>query len=954
MLYVLFVLLAGLGWGLWFILRFSHWIAVGVSGGMVLAIILTFILKRVFASRAASGLERALADQGRQQAMNANPQRRGEIQAMQEQISAGIKALKDSKLGGKKRGRSALYALPWYAIIGPPGAGKTTALRHSGLVFPFADSAVRGVGGTRNCDWWFTNEAILLDTAGRYATEASDQGEWLAFLDLLRKYRGNKPLNGLLVAVAIPDIIDANEQQLDAMATKLRTRIDEVMTRLRMVLPVYLIITKCDLVAGFVEFFGNMRKSERVQPWGATFDLKEDKQNPGAIFLREFDTLVAGVHGRACGQLVAARDRKTREAIYQFPLEFSGVRRNLHALVARVFAPNAFHGTPIFRGFYFTSGTQEGLPMNRVLERMGQAMGIRPMQLGQMPVVESKSYFLHDVFMRVVFPDAEVAGRSAGEVRRQKIVRFGVGGLALAVALTFCVPSILSYFKNRDLLDDTRVRAEKAAKIEWKRSGNLNSKLLELTPVLERLRELDTHEESVPLELGFLMYKGDQLSRPLVRVFIANMQQGFVTPCRFYLEDRLKTIEGKDYWQERHLLKTYLMLSDVKELDVDWATGVFTALWVELNKPSGGQSIYDLKQQAEPFVRYYFELIRDTKTRKARAKAVEANERIVAHARSVLAKVEPSVRYQALFVEGLRYELWDPSGEVVPTNQHYPPLTLLDLFDDRPEVLEKVTSKQHRETKKWFEVDGVFTDVGHFGVLVNLAEAEKVLRSERWVVPLDKDEEREGGIEPHLAKVAADYETAYIAAWEAFLADLYVVTPGNLKEAADLHKLLLEPERPYIRVIRNLEEHTHFSRDLEKVAKARASKIVVKKRNTEAERRARGKQLDIDPQQIVGRKSRMPTVFDQLVHFGIARRGQPLSATPLAKYGEILERLRAAILRTLDDRPDAPVESMDAEIKQAVRETEALLGGLDARSRELLAPLLLTPLNVGGKYVASR
>ena len=50
-----------------------------------------------------------------------------------------------------------LYNLPWYVFIGAPGSGKTTALINSGLRFPLADrlgrEAVRGVGGTRNCDW---------------------------------------------------------------------------------------------------------------------------------------------------------------------------------------------------------------------------------------------------------------------------------------------------------------------------------------------------------------------------------------------------------------------------------------------------------------------------------------------------------------------------------------------------------------------------------------------------------------------------------------------------------------------------------------------------------------------------------------------------------------------------------------------------------------------------------
>src|SRR5678809_1739494 len=81
-------------------------------------------------------------------------------------IVAGWKA----KLNGRY-----LYELPWYLIIGAPGSGKTTALRHSGLKFPLADvageDAIRGVGGTRNCDWWFTDQAVLIDTAGRFTTQ---------------------------------------------------------------------------------------------------------------------------------------------------------------------------------------------------------------------------------------------------------------------------------------------------------------------------------------------------------------------------------------------------------------------------------------------------------------------------------------------------------------------------------------------------------------------------------------------------------------------------------------------------------------------------------------------------------------------------------------------------------------------------------------------------------------
>ena len=90
------------------------------------------------------------------------------------------------------RRRRQVYELPWYVFIGAPGAGKTTALLHSGLRFPLAErlgaAPVAGIGGTRQCDWWFTDRAVFIDTAGRYTTQdshhASDAHEWKTFLQL--------------------------------------------------------------------------------------------------------------------------------------------------------------------------------------------------------------------------------------------------------------------------------------------------------------------------------------------------------------------------------------------------------------------------------------------------------------------------------------------------------------------------------------------------------------------------------------------------------------------------------------------------------------------------------------------------------------------------------------------------------------------------------------------------
>jgi type VI secretion system protein ImpL len=175
-----------------------------------------------------------------------------QVLELQARMKEAFSQLKRSKAG---RGRgSALYTLPWYVIIGPPAAGKTTALQQSGLTFmqPGGGSPrIRGTAGTKNCDWWFSNEAILLDTAGRFVTDDDDEAEWFAFLETVRRFRGRKPLDGILVAVSIADLIGDSGAAIDDMAERLRSTVDEVLARLDLVLPMYVVFTKSDLIGGF-------------------------------------------------------------------------------------------------------------------------------------------------------------------------------------------------------------------------------------------------------------------------------------------------------------------------------------------------------------------------------------------------------------------------------------------------------------------------------------------------------------------------------------------------------------------------------------------------------------------------------------------------------------------------------------------------------------------------------
>ena len=158
-------------------------------------------------------------------------------------------------------------------------------------------SAVAGFGGTKNCDFWFSEDAVLIDTAGRYTTQDSDNRadkmSWQAFLDQLKKARPNQPINGVILAFSCEDMITATDDSLDTHALAVRKRLEELHETLRIDVPVYVLFTKADLISGFREFFGHFGEDRRRSVWGVTFQTKDRKEETYRAVASEFDQLIS-------------------------------------------------------------------------------------------------------------------------------------------------------------------------------------------------------------------------------------------------------------------------------------------------------------------------------------------------------------------------------------------------------------------------------------------------------------------------------------------------------------------------------------------------------------------------------------------------------------------------------------------------------------------------------------
>lgn len=595
--YILSAVLIGVAWSLSLYLGVSLVWPIVATAAIALALFAWVLVQAVRTKRAARDLEKKIAAQGEKEIETARPDIQEEVRHMQGEFQKAVSALESSKLG--QNGIDALYALPWYVIVGPPGSGKTTALQQSGLQFPKSSvkGGLRGVGGTRNCDWWLSSQGVLLDTAGRW-TQAEDTEEWFAFLDIVKQCRPRKPLNGIIVAVSLDELGNADEQGIQAVSRRVRDRIDEILSRLQLRLPVYVLFTKADLVPGFVESYQDMTPQERAQILGFTLPLEQKPDDVQAAFTERFDELHAAIERFSVRRMSEVPQLDVRERVLAFPQQLAVLRENLAEFVSLTFEDNVFEETPALRGVYFTSGTQEGSPIDRVMQRMAQAFGVNEQVNVGGNTAEPKSYFLRDVFQRVVFQDDDLAARSVTEVKRQQRARWLTAASIFGVAAFVVSFPTYAWVQNDELVSSTERLVTELGTAKKSEGGVA---LTALEPLREQAASLRRQvEDGAPMSMRFGMYQGDELAPAITKLYADTLRSDVLSPVvaadlsevdafgRRYeaLGDVRPT--AREYAQMYGVLKAYLLMTVPREAQqpgleeklTEWLTEGVVPRWV--------------------------------------------------------------------------------------------------------------------------------------------------------------------------------------------------------------------------------------------------------------------------------------------------------------------------------------------------------------------------------------
>jgi type VI secretion system protein ImpL len=700
-----------------------------------------------------------------------------EVAALRDKLTAALDLLKRAR--GTK---GYLYEQPWYAIIGPPGAGKTTALLNAGLRFPLAaemgQSAIAGIGGTRMCEWWFTEDAVLIDTAGRYTTQDSDaavdRAGWEGFLDLLKRTRVRQPLNGLIVAISLTEIATAPREERLAHARAIRRRLKEIQDRLAIRLPIYAVFTKADLLAGFTEFFDDLDREKRAQVWGATFPLTDREAGPVSAFAAEFQLLVERLNSRLFDRLQAERSPPRRGLIAGFASQVASLEAPLAEFLQEAFGGSRLDPAPMLRGFYFTSGTQEGTPIDRLTGVLARSFGMDQRRAPSLRPEQGRSYFLTRLVKDVIFGEAMLASERPGAARQRLLIR---GGAFAAIALALLLGGgLLLHARNAN---QTQFDEMAAALAEYegiaaglKLDPVADADLPRIQPLLDRARGLPhgydrgKTDSSAWYLLG--LSQDAKLAAGARSIYRHALDRVLLPRLIWRLETQMHGNLGRpEFLYEA--MRVYLMLGGLGPLDRDLVRSWMALDW---------QATY------------------------AGAVMAPVRETLARHLEAMLSHPLPKIPLDGALIEAARatfsrvplasrvYSRIAPSAaaQAVPA---WRPADALGAAGAR--VFTRASGKPLTDG-----IPGFFTVNGFYTVLLPaLGDATKQVASESWVLGNRAELAPDSAEAQRLERdVIVLYQTDYAKHWDAMLGDLSIVPLRSPQQAAQDLYILASPQSP--------------------------------------------------------------------------------------------------------------------------------------------------------------
>lgn len=454
-----------------------------------------------------------------------------------------------------------LKELPWYLIIGPENAGKTALLANANVNYilqrQFSAKETKTPNTSSHCDWWVTRDACLIDIPGKYIESSSPLHSklWAGLLNLIKSSNCHEQCSGIILTLPLPELMKANNADaLNQLVLSLKRRLENLQHAFQRTLPCVLVITKCDLLPGFNEYFSESADDEITQAWGITLPYLRTGDRIDAIFSVRFNALIKKLNQQLIWRLHQERNPMIRPPIKDFPLQVE----NLKALTQNILRKLS-KATPAFQlhALYLTSALQAHTDIDNLV--LDDNESERALQAFKAPKPESRPYFIKQLLTYgLSMPPEPKPMRARLASRAKRKLTYATSAL-LVIAATLQ----LGHDFERGIKRSQAIQKNLAAyELSLKSFQNPNETLVQTVNLLNGL-QASVKPETLAFNMkGIFKFYTHQSDQKAALIYHEALESILLPEIGNVLADALNNPVNRDQNQVYRLLQAYLMLND--------------------------------------------------------------------------------------------------------------------------------------------------------------------------------------------------------------------------------------------------------------------------------------------------------------------------------------------------------------------------------------------------------
>lgn len=344
-------------------------------------------------------------------------------------------------------GARAVSALPWFLMIGFPGSGKSSLLQRANTqnrLHARLQQPLRDLVSAEHLDLFVSDQAVFIDPQGGLIAHPDSEGttmvgeqacRWQHLLRWLIGLRPRQPLNGVVWTIDLAWLAQASRAERQVYTQVMHQRLQEIRLTFDTPMPLFLVLTKLDLLQGFEQTFQHLEQSARQAVLGVSFSRAADQKRDWAAEVDAFwQQWMAQLHALMPSQMQERADPSRNSALFAFTRQLAGIKHHVQGVLSDSLDA-VLSGMLVPQGIYISSVYQHGTQFDAFTSAASRRYQL-PDPIPAAMHGESVTFFVHRLFRHVIVPGAQWAGENrAYQASRRRRLAWGVGSMALFSSL---------------------------------------------------------------------------------------------------------------------------------------------------------------------------------------------------------------------------------------------------------------------------------------------------------------------------------------------------------------------------------------------------------------------------------------------------------------------------------------------------------------------------------------